>query len=143
MVSYDETDIPLVEMILAKYHSLNHVPNNETYTVLAALALASPDPDLPTHVIALATGCKCLPKDRLPKQGEALHDSHAEVLARRSALRWLLEEIGRYVAQGGRSQWLTRDRDGMFSLKHGVRMTMYISTPPCKTLLPASGEYLS
>lgn len=129
-----QTDAALVEHILAKYHSLNHTPTDRTYTILAALALTHPDPDLPTQIIALATGCKCLPKDRLPEQGDALHDSHAEVLARRSALRWFLEEIGRYVVRGGQSQWLTRDRDGMFDLKHGVRMTMYISTPPCKRI---------
>lgn len=125
--------------MLGKYHSLNHRPNDGTYTTLAALALSSPDPDIPVHIIALATGCKCLPRDRLPEQGDALHDSHAEVLARRSALRWCLEEIKRYVVRGEQSHWLTRDRDGMFSLKHGVRMIMYISTPPCKRslLLPS------
>lgn len=138
MVSYDETDVTLVEKVLEKYHSLNHTPTNGTYTILAALALTSPYPDLPTQIIALATGCKCLPEDRLPEQGDALHDSHAEVLARRSALRWFLEEIGRYVAQGGHSPWLIGGGNGMFSLKHGVRMTMYISTPPCKRPLLAS-----
>ncbi|KAH0839614.1 tRNA-specific adenosine deaminase [Lanmaoa asiatica] len=118
----DETDIALVENILAKYYSLNHRPNDGTYTILAAIAVSSPD--LPAQIIALATGCKCLPRDRLPEQGDALHDSHAEVLARRSALRWFLEEIRRYAVRGGQSPWLTRDRDGMFSLKHGVRMTI-------------------
>jgi hypothetical protein len=137
MVSCDETDVALVEKILGKYHSLNHKPIDGTYTILAAVALTSPDPDFPAQIIALATGCKCLPKDRLPEQGDALHDSHAEVLARRSTRRWFLEEIGRSVVPGGHSQWLARNRDGMFSLKHGVRVTMYISTPPCNTpLLP-------
>ena len=140
MVSYDETDVALVEKILGKYHSLNHRPNDGTYTILAALALTCADPDLPAQIIALATGCKCLPKDRLPEQGDALHDSHAEVLVRRSARRWFLDEIGRYVVRGGHSPWLARDRDGMFNLKHGVCVTMYISTPPCKTPLLAFGD---
>lgn len=143
MVSCDETDVALVENILGKYHSLNHRPNDGAYTILAALALSSPDSDLPTQIIALATGCKCLPRDRLPEQGDALHDSHAEVLARRSALRWFLEEIRRYVVRGGQSQWLVRDHDGMFRLKHGVRMTMYISTPPCKRPLFAFSRVLT
>ncbi|KAF8450872.1 adenosine deaminase/editase [Boletus edulis BED1] len=127
----DETDTALVGKILSKFHSLNHTPSNGTYTILAAFVLSCSDPDLRTQIIALATGCKCLPKDRLPEQGDALHDSHAEVLARRSALRWFLEEIGRYVVRGCHSPWLTRDSDGMFRLKHGVGVTMYISTPPC------------
>ncbi|KAF9246899.1 hypothetical protein BU15DRAFT_84498 [Melanogaster broomeanus] len=107
-----------------------HLPNG-TYTILAAFALTSLDPDVPLKIIALATGCKCLPKDRLPEQGDALHDSHAEVLARRCARRWVLEEIGRFVARDGQSRWLARDREGMFGLKEGVQLIMYISTPPC------------
>ena len=121
----------LVEQILEKYHALNHKPTNGSYTILAALALTSLDPDLPAHIIALATGCKCLPRDSLPEQGEALHDSHAEVLVRRSALRWCLEETGRSVRIG--SQWLARHPRGTFRLADGVRLIMYISTPPCKS----------
>ena len=136
MASYhSESDAALVQKILAKYHSLDHTPHDGTYTVLAALALTSTEPDHPAQIIALATGCKCLPEDRLPEQGDALHDSHAEVLARRSARRWFLHEIRRYVVRGGHSQWLARDHDGMFRLQHGVQMIMYISTPPCKTML--------
>ncbi|KAN0097780.1 Adenosine deaminase/editase [Tylopilus felleus] len=132
MASYhSESDAALVQKILAKYHSLDHTPHDGTYTVLAALALTSTEPDHPAQIIALATGCKCLPEDRLPEQGDALHDSHAEVLARRSARRWFLHEIRRYVVRGGHSQWLARDHDGMFRLQHGVQMIMYISTPPC------------
>ncbi|KAF9224326.1 hypothetical protein BS17DRAFT_808084 [Gyrodon lividus] len=133
MLSNDETDAAFVNGVLNKYSALNHKPNNGTYTILAALALTSRDPgqDVSPKIIALATGCKCLSKHRLPEQGDALHDSHAEVLARRCALHWLLEEIGRYVARDGQSQWLTRDHEGMFSLKEGVRMILYISTPPC------------
>ncbi|KIJ19870.1 hypothetical protein PAXINDRAFT_7143 [Paxillus involutus ATCC 200175] len=131
MISNNETDAAFVDEVLETYRALNHKPTNGTYTILAALALTCPSPDVPLKIIALATGCKCLPKDRLPEQGDALHDSHAEVLARRCALRWFLEEIGRYVARDGQSQWLTRDHEGMFSLKEGVQMIMYISTPPC------------
>lgn len=141
MVSYNKTDVTLVERILAKYDTLNHKPTNGTYTILSALALSSPDPGLPAQIIALATGCKCLPRDRLPEQGDALHDSHAEILARRSALRWCLEEMRRYGLRGGQSQWLARDRDGMFRLKQGVHMIMYISTPPCeRSLVPTYSQ---
>ncbi|KAG9317158.1 hypothetical protein JVU11DRAFT_1350 [Chiua virens] len=144
MVSYHDSDVTLIEQILEKYHSLNHKPNDGAYTILAALALSSADPhsDLSPQIIALAAGCKCLPRDRLPEQGDALHDSHAEVLARRSARRWLLEEIQRYVERG-RSRWLTRDTDsgGMFRLKDGVGLTMYISTPPCKMASDLSIAY--
>ncbi|KIJ70424.1 hypothetical protein HYDPIDRAFT_122224 [Hydnomerulius pinastri MD-312] len=131
MVPDGDNESVFVDKVLEKYHSLNHKPTNGTYTILAALGLTSPDPGIPIKIIALATGCKCLPRDCLPEQGDALHDSHAEVLARRSAVRWLFEEIGRCVAGGGRSDWLTRCPDGRFSLKEGTQLIMYVSTPPC------------
>ncbi|KAH7888064.1 hypothetical protein F5I97DRAFT_1806184 [Phlebopus sp. FC_14] len=114
-----------------QFRSLNLRPSNGTYTALATLALSSSDPALSPKIIALATGCKCLPKDVLPELGDALHDSHAEVLARRCARRWFFEEIGRYVTSEGQSHWIDRHTDGMFHIKEGVQMIMYISTPPC------------
>lgn len=123
-------DAIFVQEVLRQYHSLSTYPSNGTYTILAAIALTYRGQ---TKIIGLATGCKCLPKDRLPDQGDALHDSHAEVLARRCARRWLLEEVQRYITCGDSSQWLVKDdNDGMFQLKEGVRVIMYISTPPCK-----------
>mgnify|MGYP002718872709 CR=1 FL=1 len=52
------------------------------------------DPPGPTRVIpvSLGTGVKVLPANRLPPLGDAVHDSHAEVLARRGFVRWLLDE---------------------------------------------------
>ena len=127
----DEDDI-FVQEALRQYHSLGTYPSNGTYTILAAIALVN---HTQTKIIGLATGCKCLPEDRLPEKGDSLHDSHAEVLARRCARRWLLEEIQRYITCGGSSQWLIKDdNNGVFTLKEGVRVVMYISTPPCKAL---------
>ncbi|KAL4082022.1 adenosine deaminase/editase [Scleroderma yunnanense] len=121
----EDEDSIFVQEVLDQYHSLAVYPSNGAYTILAAIALAYRGQ---RKIIGLATGCKCLPKDRLPEQGDALHDSHAEILARRCARRWLLEEIQR----GGSSQWLVKgDDDGMFQLREGVQVIMYISTPPC------------
>ncbi|KAI6128449.1 adenosine deaminase/editase [Pisolithus croceorrhizus] len=124
-----DEDSAFVQDVLKKYHSLNTTPHNRTHTILAAIALSYPGE---TKTIGLATGCKCLPKNRLPEQGDALHDSHAEVLARRCARRWLLEEIQRYVTSGGLSRWLVKDEsDAKFRIKEGVQVIMYISTLPC------------
>ncbi|QRW19197.1 hypothetical protein RhiXN_00603 [Rhizoctonia solani] len=57
----------------------NGVPQ---FTVLAGIVLHDSDSGQ-TECISLGTGAKCLPFNKLPKSGEALHDSHAEVLARR------------------------------------------------------------
>ncbi|KAG0699846.1 hypothetical protein DFH29DRAFT_983327 [Suillus ampliporus] len=94
-----------------------------TFTILAAIGLTSSDPSTQPKIIALATGCKCLPKDKLPLQGEALHDSHAEVLARRC------RHSGK-ASGGSYSTWISEAADGRYRLKDDVQMTMYISTPP-------------
>jgi tRNA-specific adenosine deaminase 1 len=114
---------------LAVYATLNpRVPDGQ-WTVLAAFVLCRPHaPDWEYKVISLATGVKCLPTDRLSSQGDVLHDSHAEVIARRGAVRWFLQQV-----INGNSLWLQQE-NGVTSNKlcPGVRVAMYVSTVPCK-----------
>ncbi|KAM6495697.1 Adenosine deaminase/editase [Amanita muscaria] len=119
-----------VRSLLDKYASLSYEPPHNQFTVLAAFFLYLPDSS--THkVISLATGTKCLPTVKLPTRGEALHDSHAEVVARRAAVRWFLEEIGR-CHDSQPSQWITWDSERRrYSLHAGVQLNLYISTLPC------------
>lgn len=124
----------VVQEVIETYLSLDSRPPSGVYTVLAAIVLTY---RTQIKIIGLATGSKCLPKDCLPKQGDALHDCHAEVLARRCALRWVFEEIQRSARSSTPSEWLTRQNtDGIIQLKEGVGVVMYISTPPCEVLLP-------
>lgn len=101
------------------------------YTILAAFILTRTCPST-AKVVSLATGSKCLPTDRSPKTGDALHDSHAEVLARRGAVRWLMEEVRRASIGQQDSAWLMKASDGQYSLKDGVHVHLYVSTVPCK-----------
>ncbi|KAG1753675.1 adenosine deaminase/editase [Suillus paluster] len=130
---FSDEDTALVHAVQKLYASLNFKLPLGTFTILAAIGLTSSNPLIQPKIIALATGCKCLPRDKLPLKGEALHDSHAEVLARRCAIRWLLEEIGRVASDGSHwhSAWISKTTDGRYRLKDGVQMIMYISTPPC------------
>ncbi|KAH9947307.1 hypothetical protein B0H21DRAFT_692369 [Amylocystis lapponica] len=111
------------------YISLRFSPPPGQYTVLASFVLSNADS---LKVISLATGSKCLPTSRFSKEGDALHDSHAEVLARRGALRWFLEEI-QQIALSSRSEsmWICKRPDGRFYLKDGVRIHFYVTTVPC------------
>ncbi|KAF8491311.1 hypothetical protein F5888DRAFT_1736172, partial [Russula emetica] len=49
----------------------------------------------PCQLLSPGAGVKCLPTSCLHvRGGDALHDSHAEVIARRGAIRpWLFEEV--------------------------------------------------
>eukprot|EP00752_Nemacystus_decipiens_P004553 g4157.t1 len=50
------------------------------------------------RVITLATGNKCVGRDKIPDDGSVVHDSHAEVLARRALLLRLWKELNLLVS---------------------------------------------
>ncbi|KAJ1965456.1 hypothetical protein IWQ62_002658 [Dispira parvispora] len=61
------------------------------WTVLAGVVLENPEGQF--CCVALGTGLKCLPESRLTTDGNVLHDAHAEVVARRSFLRYLYHQV--------------------------------------------------
>jgi hypothetical protein len=107
------------------------------HAILAGIVLSKRNinaVDMTHKCIAIATGSKCLPEEYLPLQGNVLHDSHAEVLARRCALRWFYQEIGRCCNNGMHSQWIRRDDNGNFMLCPEIATSLYVSALPCKSL---------
>ena len=68
-------------------------PQTGEWTVLAGIVLSRPTGSL--DVVALATGTKCLSIDAIAADvhGEAIHDSHAEVSARRAVLLYLYKQL--------------------------------------------------
>jgi Adenosine-deaminase (editase) domain len=127
----------VVSLTLTQYSLLPFVPQPGKYTVLASFVLHNPATQqsgrgTTTHLLSLGTGVKCLPASRLPPLGDALHDSHAEVIARRGAIRWFLEEVQRDVQAPGSSEWIcARKQDGLYTLRNDVQLWMYASTVPC------------
>ena len=110
----------IAQAVTSLYASLNFSPPPRQYTVLSAFILVDRSHEAVIKIISLATGSKCLPTSRLPKEGDALHDSHAEVLARRGAVRWFLEEIARSDPSADSTPWLKRCKNGLFSLKNEI-----------------------
>ncbi|KAF8911907.1 adenosine deaminase/editase [Mucidula mucida] len=119
----------IVDEIFALYKSLNFSPPDGKYTILASFYLLN-NVTGGLKIISIGTGTKCLPTARLPASGEALHDSHAEVLARRGALRWLMEETKRVTVSQLASDWIC-PCGHKFTLVKGAELHMYISTVPC------------
>ncbi|THH21038.1 hypothetical protein EW146_g439 [Bondarzewia mesenterica] len=128
-MSCDETD-SVVSASLDAYASLSISPQPGKFTILAAFVLFSPT-SRNVQVISLGTGSKCLPTTRLPPHGDALHDCHAEVIARRGAVRWFLEEARRDASSSSGSEWIARGEDGCFALRDDVHLYLYVSTVPC------------
>jgi tRNA-specific adenosine deaminase 1 len=121
--------------ILCHFDTLKYAPPKDRFTVMAAFFLVDQNDGNQENcmkIIAMATGTKCLAKKNYSRIGDAVHDFHAEVLARRSAVRWILQEMAKET-----SEWLDAivDENGhrqSWSLRQGVSLNMYISELPCK-----------
>lgn len=99
------------------------------WTVLAGLVLLFEDKYIP---IALATGVKCQPFCRISPHGDVLHDSHAEVLARRAARAWLLERISAESQQEfGDIPPIFCRTNSRWRLSDSASLHWYVSTLPC------------
>jgi len=151
----------IVKAIHDIYSSIGFKPPSKQFTVLASFYLtrqiSAADPFKTSFkLISLATGTKCTPAIKYSPRGEIIHDAHAEVLARRGAVRWLMEEIKRMNTVAPTdlaytSDWLTDTKSGILSdfddhppyrLGPGVSLHMYVSTLPCRCLFPVSpGAY--
>ncbi|XP_065088396.1 tRNA-specific adenosine deaminase 1 [Ochlerotatus camptorhynchus] len=85
------------EICLAKFDALPKTgkPNEGfEWTILSAIVkveLNSSEPKI--EVVALGTGTKCLGSNQLSVKGDVLNDSHAEIMARRGFLRYLMSEM--------------------------------------------------
>lgn len=120
----------IVRTVLDLYTSFRFSPPQSQFTILAAFVLENATTH---HVISLATGSKCLPTTRFPTTGDALLDSHAEVLARRGAMLWLYHELDRMNSlDSSPSQWIElAGPTGKVRLKLHTQLYLYVSTVPC------------
>jgi tRNA-specific adenosine deaminase 1 len=123
------------------------------WTLLAAF-LVTPSPGAPPRVVALGTGTKCLTASARSPAGDALHDCHAEVVARRALLLWLYASLAAAAARGAHEQQEEEKEDdddddaclfvrqqaggdgstvasASFALRPGAELHMYISQTPC------------
>ena len=143
--------------VLRRYASLpkHGKPQPGEYTLLAGFAVTDDAvPDAPPRVVALGTGTKCLPASSRCPRGEALSDSHAEVIARRAFVRFLYDELERAMEDDGdalRDAGVARDETNEnaaspkpivewvagastttpFRLRGGVRVHLYATQSPC------------
>ena len=81
------------------------------------------------------TGVKCLSANRLPLHGDVLHDSHAEIIARRGFLLWLYSEILQYKTTSNDFLQRSDSCPDLLELKREYKLHVYVSTLPCKDLI--------
>ena len=83
-------------------------------------------------IVSLGAGSKSIGGAFLTKEGDRVHDCHAEVLARRGLIRFMysqLEEIK--TGKGAMSIFERKDSDGMYTLRDDVSFHLFISKSPC------------
>ena len=121
-------------------------PNPGEGAVLAAFAVSAPGPAAPPgpappggggplRVVALGTGSKCLGGSLRAR--DLVSDSHAEVVARRALLRWVLGEVERGENERRRAPGaafdspLERAGTGRWRMRPGFALHLYVSQTPC------------
>lgn len=82
------------------------------------------------EVISLATGTKCLSGNYLSLSGEALHDCHAEILARRCFIKYLYKQLMN-VVENKPSIFNRSEKEHKFKLSKDINFHLYINTAPC------------
>ena len=85
-------------------------------------------------VLAMATGSKCLPEVDMPTDGSLIHDSHAEILARRCFLRFIYNEMRKLSLDDKYQSEIVAmaTEPGKFRVKDGIDFFLYTSHTPCK-----------
>lgn len=132
MFDKEDVDLDLAEkmaqLCLDKFSSLpkQGKPLPGQWTVLSGVILQSSSE---VSVISLATGTKSLSGStrRNNPPGTLVHDSHAEVLARRAAVRWIMQ----LVKAGNQGRVFSKSQDGSYDVKDDVSFHMFSSHPPC------------
>ena len=111
-------------------------PRDDEYTVLAAVVAET---GAGIKVVALTSGTKCIGPDCLNEKGCLLSDSHGEVLARRSFVRylsdWIITIIENPTAASADDcpiQWNTDiEQSNFIAVKDSWKFSLYISDSPC------------
>jgi hypothetical protein len=123
--------------VISLYDSLPHngKPVGSQFTVLAGVVATVPNQE--NFVICIATGTKCLSNhSSVCEFGSTIADSHAEVIARRSFIRYLFLaaiEMCRNpdFASHPYCPMTFENHTNKFCLKSGWRFWLYISDSPC------------
>ncbi|XP_066506198.1 tRNA-specific adenosine deaminase 1 isoform X2 [Hoplias malabaricus] len=103
------------------------------WTLLAAVLKITEKTGHSVHreVVALGTGTKCIGRSAMSPRGDVLNDSHAEVIARRSCVRYLMEQLCLALRGDQNSVFCPANQNGKWKLRPGISFVFFTSHTPC------------
>ncbi|KAJ2160620.1 hypothetical protein GGF46_002113 [Coemansia sp. RSA 552] len=127
----------IARCVLSRYHQLpkrgkpaaKGAAGKQEWTVLAGFVLEDTSDDT-MQCVALGTGLKCQHRKQLRPFGDTVHDSHAEVIARRAFIVYLLDQIHRHRSSDEPPSVL-EECAGKYRLPDSIRVHLYTSQSPC------------
>ncbi|XP_055078548.1 tRNA-specific adenosine deaminase 1 [Periophthalmus magnuspinnatus] len=122
-----------------RFHALPRTGKPEVgreWTLLAAVVQVTRNANSNTavkEVVSLGTGSKCIGETSMSPSGDVLNDSHAEVIARRGCIRYLLEELLGAVSGRGSAvlERLVGPHETRFRVRPEVSFVLFTSHTPC------------
>ncbi|KAJ8247066.1 hypothetical protein GJAV_G00258380 [Gymnothorax javanicus] len=101
--------------------------------VLAGVVMTTGTDVKEAQVICVSTGTKCINGEYMSDRGLALNDCHAEIVARRSLIRYLYTQLELFLSKKDEQQKsiFSRCSSQGYRLKDHVQFHLYISTSPC------------
>uniref|UniRef100_A0A3B4B9H1 tRNA-specific adenosine deaminase 1 n=1 Tax=Periophthalmus magnuspinnatus TaxID=409849 RepID=A0A3B4B9H1_9GOBI len=121
-----------------RFHALPRTGKPEVgreWTLLAAVVQVTRNANSNTvkEIVSLGTGSKCIGETSMSPSGDVLNDSHAEVIARRGCIRYLLEELLGAVSGRGSAvlERLVGPHETRFRVRPEVSFVLFTSHTPC------------
>ncbi|XP_031421227.1 tRNA-specific adenosine deaminase 1 [Clupea harengus] len=102
------------------------------WTLLAAVVELHQKPnEEEMKVVSLGTGTKCIGRAAMSPKGDILNDSHAEVIARRGCVRYLIEQLRLAVSGETSSVFCPAEELGKWKVHPEVSFVFFTSHTPC------------
>lgn len=122
----------IVQLVLDLYEKLPRkgkpTKDKKEWTVLSAFVQIQ---GCKKQVVALGTGTKCLGQGEVSFKGDLVHDSHAEVIAKRSFVSYLMDQLLKCQNKQEDDGIFEPLKNGTFRLKDNIHFYFYTSFPPC------------
>ena len=117
------------DAVWGKYRKLN--PSAKDTDIVAGFIVRSAGSNQTARVVALDSGTTIVGGDKYSLNGNIVHDCHAEIIARRSLIRWLYSQLNK---SDSKKSFITKNKITTSHTPFELRpfeLWLYISLSPC------------